>query len=116
MDRRSLWLARVVFVGGLCLVIVGSLLPGAYMPALIDDKAEHFFAYAALAVAGTLACRTQRTRVLMALFLCILALGLEVAQAVSPGRSTEFADAVAGWMGICSALVLLRLVRTRRFG
>lgn len=115
-EERSnlpLWWFRAAFIGGVCAVIVGSLLPGEFMPALFNDKAEHFLAYAALTAAGGFACRNRQDRLLLALFLFVLAVGLELAQRLSPGRTTEFADALAGWMGTCTAFILLRLARVR---
>jgi hypothetical protein len=106
------WLFKIAFIGGVCVVIGGSLLPGRDMPALINDKVEHFLAYGALATVGSLTCRTRQDRLMLVLFLFVLAVGLEIAQRFSPGRSTEFFDALAGWMGACLAFVPLRRPRS----
>jgi hypothetical protein len=110
------WLFKLAFICGVCVVIGGSLLPGRFMPALINDKIEHFLAYSALATIGGLTCRTRRDRLVLVLFLFILAVGLEIAQRFSPGRSTEFLDALAGWMGTCLAFVPLRRLWIRASG
>ena len=115
-DRRGMGrsrLFRTAFVLGVCLVIMGSLLPGRLMPAPINDKVEHFLAYATLAIIGGLTCRTRQDRLMLVLFLFVLAVGLEVAQRFSPGRSTDFLDALAGWIGACLSLISLRLIRVR---
>ena len=111
--RPRSWLLKILFICGVSVVIVGSLLPGRLMPALINDKIEHFLAYATLTTVGSLNCRTRQGRLMLVLFLFILALGLEIAQKFSPGRSTEFLDVVAGWIGACLAFITLRLVRIR---
>lgn len=80
---------------------------------LINDKVEHFLAYATLAVVGRLTCRVRQDRMRLALFLFILAVGLEIGQGFSPGRSTELLDALAGWMGACLAFIPLRFARAR---
>jgi len=103
------WLCKTAFVGGVCTVVIGSLLPGQFLPALINDKVEHFLAYATLAILGGLACRGRRDRLVLMLFLFSLAVSLEIAQGFSPGRTTDFYDALAGWAGSCLALIPVRL-------
>lgn len=116
MDRSIAILrtvAAVAFVACTLLVLVLSLMPGQEMPDLgIWDKAEHFAAYAGLGGLGALAFwHPRRPSVLRLLvFLWLLGVGLEVAQAFSPGRSPDAADAFANGIGACLGIVLLRSV------
>jgi hypothetical protein len=107
------WLFKIAFIFSIFMVSVGSLLPGRLVPALINDKVEHLLAYATLAMVGGLICRTRQDRLVLALFLFMLAVGLEIGQRFSAGRSPEFFDALAGWMGACLAFIPVRLVRIR---
>jgi hypothetical protein len=102
-------------IGVLGLIVV-SLLPGQFVPVLMNDKLEHFIAYLTLAVVGSAVFRTTRGALLLFGFLCVLAVLLELGQEFSPGRTVDAADAAAGWAGACFALVpplthRLRLLR-----
>jgi len=106
---------RVGFGVGVAMVIVGSLLPGDRVPAIANDKLEHFLAYAFLSLLGSSMFQTRRALALLALSLCALAILLEIAQQFSPGRSTEVADALVSGLGACSvpALSFLTSFRSR---
>jgi VanZ family protein len=102
-------------IGVLGLIVV-SLLPGQFVPALMNDKLEHFVAYLILAAVGSAVFRTTRGALLLFAFLCVLAVLLEIGQDFSPGRTMDAADAAAGWAGACFALLpplthRLRLLR-----
>jgi VanZ family protein len=103
------WLCKMVFLAGVSTVVIGSLLPGQFIPTLLNDKVEHFLAYATLAISGGAVCRRRQDRLVLMLFLFTLAVGLELGQRLSPGRTADFYDAVAGWAGSCFALIPFRL-------
>jgi hypothetical protein len=107
---------NMTFVIGVLGLIVVSLLPGQFVPVLMNDKLEHFVAYLTLAVVGSAVFRTIRGALLLFGFLCVLAVLLELGQEFSPGRTMDAADAAAGWAGACFALLpplthRLRLLR-----
>lgn len=109
----GLWVFRIAFICGVCVLVLGSLLPARMVPAVMNDKAEHFLAYAALAAVGIPAFRTRQGRLLLVLSLLILAVAMEIGQAFSVGRSSEFADALAGWTGTCFAFIPSLFTRRR---
>jgi VanZ family protein len=107
---------NLIFVIGVVGLIVASLLPGRFVPVLMNDKLEHFVAYLFVAVIGSAVFRTTRGALLLFGFLCALAVLLEAGQQFSPGRTMDAADAAAGWAGACFALLpplshRLRLLR-----
>jgi VanZ family protein len=110
-ERLVLWL---IFILGVLATLVFSLLPGRDMPSLMNDKAEHFIAYAMLGTVGSFLARARQAKLALVLFLFVLAVALELAQHFSPGRSTEFNDALAGWMGACAAFLPMIAMRLRR--
>lgn len=115
-EREMHSMLSLIFVIGVLGLIVASLLPGRFVPVLMNDKLEHFVAYLILAVIGSAVFRTTRGALLLFGFLCALAVLLEVGQQFSPGRTMDAADAAAGWAGACFALLpplshRLRLLR-----
>jgi VanZ family protein len=107
---------NLAFGLGVLGLIVVSLLPGQFVPVIMNDKLEHFVAYLTLAVVGSAVFRTTRGALLLFCFLCVLAVLLELGQEFSPGRTVDAADAAAGWAGACFALLppltqRLRLLR-----
>ena len=101
---RRLWLVAVLAV------IVGSLLPGGSAPlrALsllhINDKAEHFLAYAGLACLPLwMQSRPSARRV--GLWLLALGISLEILQALVPGRACDLLDGMADGAGIIIGLL-----------
>jgi VanZ family protein len=104
---------RIAFGLGVCAIVVGSLLPAAHAPVFINDKAAHFLAYALLGLIGTWMLSAKRRIALLVLFICTLAVVLEISQRFSPGRSIEIADTIVSCLGACSAAVLRILVSLR---
>lgn len=107
---------NLIFGIGVLGLIVVSLLPGQFVPVLMNDKLEHFVAYLTLAAVGSAVFRSTRGALLLFGFLCVLAVLLELGQEFSPGRTMDAADAAAGWAGACFALLpplthRLRLLR-----
>jgi VanZ family protein len=96
---RRLWLVLVVAV------ILGSLLPGGSVPlrALsllhMNDKVQHFLAYAVLAcLPAWMASRPSLPR--CGLYLLALGLLLEIFQSFVPGRSCDLLDGLSDTAGI----------------
>jgi VanZ family protein len=114
---RILWLIAVV------VVITGSILPGNSLPMRmldslrINDKVEHFCAYAVLALLPAL---HERARMIVAATVGVIALGiaLEYIQRYSGWRDYEVADMVADtagvWLGLAVGLPArsLKVVRS----
>lgn len=96
---RGLWLAAFA------VVVCGSLLPGgapilSVIGRLIpNDKFQHFFAYAGLALLPALH-ESRRTLFLFLVLAAALAVALEFGQLLSPGRMFEVNDIVAGEAGV----------------
>jgi VanZ family protein len=87
-------------------VVVGSLLPEreltkvmAFLPD-ISDKVQHFAAYLGLAVLAVLGHQRLKSGVALALCMIFLGIGLEFAQAWSPGRTPDVFDALANACGV----------------
>ena len=106
---------RLIWLAALIAVIVGSVLPAqsAAMSLIdragINDKVEHFTAYAVLAALPSLdRFRCRRLRATIA-FLFLLGALLELAQLFSPGRTCDWRDLLADSCGIVAGVVLVRL-------
>ena len=95
----------LAFGFGVLGLIIVSLLPGQFVPVLMNDKLEHFVAYLVLALIGSAVFRTKRGALSLFGFLCGLAVLLEVGQHFSPGRTMDAVDAAAGWAGASFALL-----------
>jgi len=112
--RREHASAKRAFVVTALLVVGISLLPGND---LLDiepwEKAEHILAYGVLAFVGVLAFPEGRATVLLAVFLPVLGVLVELCQIVVPGRSPAIDDAIANTVGV--ALVLIPLFVLRAF-
>jgi VanZ family protein len=110
---------RLAFAAAVVAVIVGSLLPrGTVPPVGLSDKHQHLAAYAVLAALAWGAFPTRRAALWLMLLLPLLAIALEFAQTLVPGRSGEVADAVAGGLGayLVAVPMLLRYQRRASVG
>jgi VanZ like family len=103
-------LFRVFLAMWLAGVVCGSLASGNEMssldkvlPFLQYDKLMHFGAYAGLAFLSMLAFERRRGMAL-ALSMILLGVAIELAQHFSPGRTPDFADAIANSLGVLSGL------------
>jgi VanZ family protein len=108
---------RLIWLAALAAVIVGSVLPAqsAAMSLIdragINDKVEHFIAYAVLAALPSLdRFRCRRLRATIA-FLFLLGALLELAQLLSPGRTCDWHDLLADSCGIVAGVGLVRISR-----
>src|SRR6185369_10173781 len=111
---RLIWLLAV-----LC-VIFASILPhesGVVRfidRSRVNDKIQHFSAYAVLGALPMLErFRCRRPAVVLGL-LCALGLVLEFAQLFSPGRRCDWHDVAADCLGLIAGVLLLRVLD--RFG
>lgn len=112
---------RLIWLAALAAVIVGSLAPAqSGVMHLIDlgginDKVEHFTAYAVLAALPNL--RSFRCRRIGAaiVFLFLLGAALELGQRVSPGRTCDWYDLLANTCGILAGLALVRILERFTF-
>jgi VanZ family protein len=112
---------RLVWLIGLAAVIVGSLAPAqSGVMHLIDlggvnDKVEHFSAYAVLAALPNLhGFRCRRTGAAMVV-LFLLGAALELGQLFSPGRTCDWHDLLANSCGILAGLALVRILQRFTF-
>lgn len=103
----------ISFAIGIVAIVVGALLPAELAPALMNDKMEHFLAYALLGLLGTWLFQSGRTTALLILSLCAFAVVLEFCQRFSPGRSTEIAEAAISCLGACFVPALRFLASLR---
>jgi VanZ family protein len=107
--ERQRWF-RVLWWIAIMVVVVGSLLPErelgkvmAFLPD-ISDKVQHFGAYLGLAVLAVLGHQRLKAGVSLALCMILLGIGLEFAQAWSPGRTPDVFDALANACGVYCGL------------
>lgn len=102
---------RILWLGAVAMVIVGSLLPDSSPPlqalnALqVNDKLEHFLVYAVLAFLPTLHEKRQ-TFIVMALAMIVMGVGLEFGQRLVEGRAFEIGDMVADACGVLCGIAL----------
>ena len=93
--------ARLSFAIGIIAVTWLSLTPPDALPEIhLWDKLQHLIAYGALAICGTVGFQGRRPQLIVGIGLMVLGCGLEVAQAVIPGRNPSVIDAVANFAGI----------------
>ena len=116
MLKKSLW---TVFFLGLSVVIVLSVIPAEAFPNLrLPDIVAHMAAYAVLAVAGGIACRSVRSLFMLAAGLMALGAGLEFAQALLPTRDASSSELLANFVGIAlgsTATILINVFITKRW-
>ena len=112
---------RLAWLIGVAAVIVGSLAPAqSGVMHLIDqgginDKVEHFTAYAVLAAFPNL--RSSRCRRIGAamVFLFLMGAALELGQLFSPGRTCDWHDLLANVCGILAGVALVRILQRFTF-
>ena len=100
-------------MGGVCLLVLLSLVPGAYRPHTgAPGDIEHLLAYGLTAAALALGWRSPFHIVSIVLGLLILASGLEFAQLFVPGRGASWETAlVSGFGGVCGVVLGPGLLR-----
>ncbi len=111
-------LFQIVFLIGLLAVIALSVIPQGAMPDTgLSDKLGHMAAYATLALAGGIAYRGARSLLILAVGLLLLGAGLELVQALLPGRFASGYDLLANLVGISlgsTAAISTNTVMNRR--
>ena len=104
--------ARLGFFITMAAVALMSLLPQQDIPRVdVSDKAEHFAAYAILAVLGAFGFLGRRTWLWLLLFLPTFGAVMELLQAFSPGRSPDIADAATNMVGVMVGLLVAAAAR-----
>lgn len=96
----GLWMLTIA------LVVAGSLLPGKDLPAVpINDKLEHFLAYAVLSASAVQLFVRRLSWAFVAVLLVLMGIGLEFLQAkMALGRMLDRADALANTIGVLLGL------------
>ena len=108
---------RIVWLVSLAAVIIGSLVPaqspiiGLIDQAHLNDKVQHFGAYAVLAALPALARFRCRRLGRAMVFLVLLGAALELGQLFSPGRSCDWHDLLANVCGILAGTSLVRILQ-----
>ncbi|WP_297830278.1 VanZ family protein [Thermomonas sp.] len=87
-------------------VVFGSLLPARDLPSVsLNDKWEHFLAYAALSTGAVQLFQRRLSWGFACVVLVLLGIGLEYAQgAMGMGRSADRFDALADTIGVLVGL------------
>ncbi len=101
-----------VFLLAVGVILYLTLAPSEDVPGegFIWDKAAHAVAFGLLALIGLLFSTHRRWKVVLAVW--VLAVGIEVAQAMMPyGRQGDWRDALADTIGIVLALTLWAAAR-----
>ncbi|MGE0294509.1 MAG: VanZ family protein [Hyphomonadaceae bacterium] len=83
----------------------------------LSDKAQHFSAFAWLALLGAFAFRSNRSPLVLCVLLPAYGAAIEIAQNFVPGRTPEVADWIADTLGTVAALGMVLLshrLRARR--
>lgn len=112
--RRWLWTAWSLT---LVVVVVGSLMPGAWLARIqtdvapLNDKLFHFAGYCLLSGLPALASRRPREMVGFAIATGVLGVALEFCQKLAPGRTVELADLGANNFGVLVGATLGWLFR-----
>lgn len=105
LKRTPLWLAigwlLVVTVIVLSLIRLGPAMPGGE-----SDKIGHLLAYSTLMFWFAQIYSVARTRLLIAIGLALMGVGLEIAQSFTGYRTFEYADMAANTVGVIGGWLL----------
>lgn len=106
---RCPWLWAALWMLGIAVVVVASLVPARDLPDLqVSDKAEHLAAYALLAAGAVQLFRRRLSLAAACLLLVLMGIGLEYLQAsMRLGRTLDRADALANTLGVLAGLATL---------
>ena len=99
-----------LFALGIIAIIVGCLLPTAWMPPLPNDKLMHFLAYGVMTLLAARIASSDKQLAMLLLGLFIAGWLIEVLQNRVPGRAFCWRDMAANTAGIVLATVVSRLV------
>jgi VanZ family protein len=112
--RRFHPIFLAVWVVQLVAVIAGSLVPGRMVPSVVGehDKWAHFAGYLLLGFLPLAGARSPKLGIVLALAAIPLGGALELGQHFVPGRTPDFADALANSCGALVGMVVAGLYRT----
>ena len=106
---RRPWLWAALWMLGIAVVVVASLVPARDLPDLqVSDKTEHLAAYALLAAGAVQLFRRRLSLAVACVLLVLMGIGLEYLQAsMRLGRTLDRADALANTLGVLAGLATL---------
>ena len=100
------WLWAGLWMLAIALVVVGSLLPGKDLPQVhVNDKVEHFLAYALLSAGAVQLFARRLSWGFVCVVLVLMGIGIEYMQAeMGLGRMLDRNDALANTVGVLLGL------------
>lgn len=100
----KLWMG--LWVLAIAIVVAGSLLPGKDLPAVpLNDKTEHFIAYALLSGSAVQLFARRLSWAMVSVLLVLMGIQMEFLQAkMGLGRMLDWNDALANTMGVLMGL------------
>ena len=100
------WLWSGLWMLAIAAVVIGSLLPSSDLPSVkVNDKVEHFVAYAALAAGAVQLFARRLSWAFVCVLLVLMGIGLEYLQAqMGLGRMLDRNDALANTIGVLIGL------------
>ena len=100
------WLWAGLWILAIACVVVGSLLPSSDLPSVkVNDKVEHFVAYAVLSAGAVQLFARRLSWGFVCVLLVLMGIGLEVLQAqMGLGRMLDRNDALANTIGVLIGL------------
>lgn len=103
---RRPWLWAGLWMLAIACVVVGSLLPSSDLPAVgVNDKVEHFVAYAVLSAGAVQLFVRRLSWGFVCVLLVLMGIGLEYLQAqMGLGRMLDRNDALANTIGVLIGL------------
>ena len=100
------WLWAGLWILAIACVVVGSLLPSSDLPSVkVNDKVEHFVAYAVLSAGAVQLFARRLSWGFVCVLLVLMGIGLELLQAqMGLGRMLDRNDALANTIGVLIGL------------
>lgn len=100
------WLWAGLWVLAIAAVVTGSLLPSSDLPSVkVNDKVEHFVAYALLSAGAVQLFARRLSWAFVCVLLVLMGIGLEYLQArMGLGRMLDRNDALANTIGVLIGL------------
>ena len=104
--KKSVQILLLVFWIVVILIVMGY--PSLEAPHIVDAPIDKVYHFAVFFILGILEYRLLRPRVFFLLGCMVVVTG-EIEQLVSPGRSFELLDIVAGAFGLLAAYLFLKM-------
>lgn len=100
------WLWSGLWMLAIAAVVIGSLLPSSDLPSVqVNDKVEHFVAYAILSAGAVQLFARRLSWAFVCVLLVLMGIGLEYLQAqMGLGRMLDRNDALANTIGVLIGL------------